>query len=320
MTAKREPVKNAGIIRLIDTHIEHRARRGQTVRFKYVKGHSGDVGNDGADAQANLGVLRDIVAERDWQADLEVLMQAQAMWDAEDTGVEVEASPTRKRSRTPPRQNTPPKPASTSIAVGIRPQAPQTPSRGSAARLAAIEHALNTPPKAPQTPSRGSAARLAAIEHALNTPPEKGEPPNKRRGVSPPRPLNNALFPPARAPQTPTSARSARLADVQAALETPSKPSPSSYSRRDVDVLPSLEYGTGSRRGMTTSATSTAPMEAFRCPVKVLYAAPPLIPVRKEDVNFDVSCSMFLDYEMLILLFQEYDGCLLSEDELANEI
>ncbi|KAJ2918384.1 hypothetical protein MD484_g2007, partial [Candolleomyces efflorescens] len=77
-SAKNEPVKNVGIIRLIDAHLDRRARLGQPVLLSYVKGHSGDIGNDGADAQANLGATLPPVPERDWARDEELLKQDQA--------------------------------------------------------------------------------------------------------------------------------------------------------------------------------------------------------------------------------------------------
>ncbi|KAJ7610863.1 ribonuclease H-like domain-containing protein, partial [Roridomyces roridus] len=50
-----QPVKNAPLIRYIQAHLEARKRRDQQVKLSYVKGHSGDRGNDGADYQANIG-------------------------------------------------------------------------------------------------------------------------------------------------------------------------------------------------------------------------------------------------------------------------
>jgi hypothetical protein len=40
----------------------------QKIRLQHVKGHSGDVGNDGADAMANIGTLLPVVEDRDWEA------------------------------------------------------------------------------------------------------------------------------------------------------------------------------------------------------------------------------------------------------------
>jgi hypothetical protein len=65
--SKGEPVKNLGVIRYIAACIQARARRGQKVLFEYVKGHSGDEGNDGADALANMGATLPSLEERDWE-------------------------------------------------------------------------------------------------------------------------------------------------------------------------------------------------------------------------------------------------------------
>ncbi|THV06488.1 hypothetical protein K435DRAFT_848971 [Dendrothele bispora CBS 962.96] len=61
-----KPVANAPLIRYVHTLLESRINLGQRVRIDYVKGHSGDVGNDGADAQANIGATKCEVEERDW--------------------------------------------------------------------------------------------------------------------------------------------------------------------------------------------------------------------------------------------------------------
>ncbi|KAF8079107.1 ribonuclease H-like domain-containing protein [Lyophyllum atratum] len=65
-TAAGQPVKNPGIIRYLAALFEARKLFGQEVRLQYVKGHSGDRGNDGADTQANIGAHKDPVPERDW--------------------------------------------------------------------------------------------------------------------------------------------------------------------------------------------------------------------------------------------------------------
>jgi ribonuclease HI len=68
-------VKNAAIIRCISTYLDIRSKLGQKVVLEYVKGHSGDLGNDGADAMANQGALLPPTPERDWGALEQQLMQ-----------------------------------------------------------------------------------------------------------------------------------------------------------------------------------------------------------------------------------------------------
>ncbi|KAF6754361.1 ribonuclease H-like domain-containing protein [Ephemerocybe angulata] len=97
--SKGEPVKNDGIIRLIEAHLDRRGKFGQKVRFAYVKGHSGDVGNDGADYQANLGAMMPFVAERDWKEDLEELLMDTLLEEAERETAPAPPPEARKRSR-----------------------------------------------------------------------------------------------------------------------------------------------------------------------------------------------------------------------------
>lgn len=61
-------MKNVELIRYISAQLEVRGLRGQDVRLAYVKGHSGDTGNDGADLQANIGATKPLAPERDWAA------------------------------------------------------------------------------------------------------------------------------------------------------------------------------------------------------------------------------------------------------------
>jgi hypothetical protein len=67
-TSQGLQVKNAGIIRCISLYLDIRGRRGQKVVLEYVKGHSGDTGNDGADLMANHGAVLPIQPERNWEA------------------------------------------------------------------------------------------------------------------------------------------------------------------------------------------------------------------------------------------------------------
>lgn len=67
-TAGGKPVTNKELIDYTLTLLETRQRSGQPVQFEYVKGHSGNVGNDGADALAVAGCSLPEIPERDWVA------------------------------------------------------------------------------------------------------------------------------------------------------------------------------------------------------------------------------------------------------------
>ncbi|KAF9056015.1 ribonuclease H-like domain-containing protein [Panaeolus papilionaceus] len=69
------PIKNAGIIKSIWAQLGIREASGQKFRFKYVKGHSGHYGNDGADDMANRGAMLPAVEERDWDREEQELQQ-----------------------------------------------------------------------------------------------------------------------------------------------------------------------------------------------------------------------------------------------------
>ncbi|KAF8665425.1 hypothetical protein AX16_000444 [Volvariella volvacea WC 439] len=74
------PVKNVLLIRYLSTLLDERCLHGQKVHLKYVKGHSGDVGNDGADAQANIGTTKAEVPEPNWE-ELEKLAKQRMVID-----------------------------------------------------------------------------------------------------------------------------------------------------------------------------------------------------------------------------------------------
>ena len=59
-------VLNKELIDYTLTLLETRQRAGQPVSLEYVKGHSGDVGNDGADALAVAGCDFTEKPDRDW--------------------------------------------------------------------------------------------------------------------------------------------------------------------------------------------------------------------------------------------------------------
>lgn len=56
------------MIRYLLALLSLRAARGEDVVFEHVRGHSNNVGNDGADSLAKLGTTEPIVSERDWLA------------------------------------------------------------------------------------------------------------------------------------------------------------------------------------------------------------------------------------------------------------
>ena len=66
VTSAGKPVLNKELIDYILTLLETRQRSGQPVTLEYVKGHSGDVGNDGADTLAVAGCSLPEKPERDW--------------------------------------------------------------------------------------------------------------------------------------------------------------------------------------------------------------------------------------------------------------
>jgi hypothetical protein len=70
VTASGTPVANAPLIRYIAALLDLRGRSGQKFRFVKVKGHSGDVGNDGADALAVAGAYKgmETAIEQDWES------------------------------------------------------------------------------------------------------------------------------------------------------------------------------------------------------------------------------------------------------------
>jgi ribonuclease HI len=65
-TSKGEPVKNVELVMYMDALLSVRERSGQQVRLQYVRGHVGEVGNEGADALAVRGTKLDDVDEPDW--------------------------------------------------------------------------------------------------------------------------------------------------------------------------------------------------------------------------------------------------------------
>jgi RNase H len=62
----KQPVKNKELIQYISSLIASRHDKNQSIHLEYVKGHSGDVGNDGADALAVAGCWKPEIPEKNW--------------------------------------------------------------------------------------------------------------------------------------------------------------------------------------------------------------------------------------------------------------
>ncbi|KAL5519723.1 hypothetical protein ACEPAG_1383 [Sanghuangporus baumii] len=91
-TSSGKPVLNALLIKYLLSLLNLRQLHGFPVRFVYVKGHAGIEGNEGADAQANLGAALPEVPERDWEDDtksIEALIKEVRESLAEQEGPEV---------------------------------------------------------------------------------------------------------------------------------------------------------------------------------------------------------------------------------------
>lgn len=185
VNSSKEPVKNAGIIRYISALLDLRAKSGQKVRLQYVKGHSGDTGNDGADAQANQGTTQPPRDELDWAAmekelrrKIELEWHAQKVEDAvpvevvslEDNATTNKVLPSlRRRAVSPRRAETP------------SPQKKQANSR----RILELEATLESPVQS--RPSSSHAPQAIARLSPSKTPLRPST-------VAPPVPVNEEDF------------------------------------------------------------------------------------------------------------------------------
>jgi ribonuclease HI len=86
VTSKGTLVKNAELIKYTEALLSMRSRTGQQVRLEHVRGHAGEVGNEGADALAVCGTQLPDVEEPDWEALRVTLERAPAQGTS--TGVE----------------------------------------------------------------------------------------------------------------------------------------------------------------------------------------------------------------------------------------
>ncbi len=82
------------MIRCISAYLTLRGRLGQKAVLEYVKGHSGDVGNDGADLMANKGSTEPQLEDRNWDV-LEREIE-EDMYNASQTNVKHDLNDERK--------------------------------------------------------------------------------------------------------------------------------------------------------------------------------------------------------------------------------
>ncbi|KAF7307246.1 Ribonuclease H [Mycena indigotica] len=95
------PVLNKELIQYVLAHLDNRKTRGQEIVLQYVKGHSGNPGNDAADALAVAGTFLPQTPERDWvklKAELE-RSQQQEVRTQSPPKIRKVASPTQSPSK-----------------------------------------------------------------------------------------------------------------------------------------------------------------------------------------------------------------------------
>ncbi|KAI0260463.1 ribonuclease H-like domain-containing protein [Gloeopeniophorella convolvens] len=68
VSSKGTAVKNVELVMYLDALLHAREQSGQSVRLEYVRGHAGELGNEGADALAVGGTSLPEVQEPDWDA------------------------------------------------------------------------------------------------------------------------------------------------------------------------------------------------------------------------------------------------------------
>lgn len=272
-TTNGEPVRNAGIIRYLSALLEERGRRGQQIRLQYVKGHSGDPGNDGADAQANIGAMLPSRPERDWEASktltnetVEALIPTNIVPQVPATQ-EVEVDATHQPSEASERpakifKNSrlasldPPPAASLLRKTPIKPREPVVPAM------------VLTPTRPIRSPLRPSAAATSSP----NKPTVYSRPIHQATRMAEAFPAPDPdpmihLFPPR--PQSPPKETPSRAQATSTSTHTASQ-----YN--DLRIQPRIN-GT------------PKPTRSPKSPLTVSKVVPPLIPASVSDIDLDVS-------------------------------
>lgn len=266
-TSDGQPVKNASVISYLSSLLAERGKRGQQILLQYVKSHSGDPGNDGADAQANIGATLPPRSELDWSAMqsrvnnlIESLIPKQTSEVSVSSTVEtqLELSETSERPRKMLKNH--------AIVTQASPIASHIPTHISV-------------PKAQVTPTLPSRSPLRSIkisDSSLDRLTVYSRPPHPESST-----LESSKAPVIQSPSSP-------LLESSFLTQSPGTPVTRSSETSDVTRTPTP----------TTTHSQNSPTkmnEVFRLPplpkspLKVSEVAPPLIPVSTSDIDLDVS-------------------------------
>ncbi|KAI0337718.1 ribonuclease H-like protein [Trametopsis cervina] len=171
-TGGGKPVSNKELICYIDALLVERKKFGQKVTFEHVRGHSGDVGNDGADGQANLGCELPAEPDRDWalleQTTRDRIADAQtAMEQADEEGL-IEAMSDDKPMEEPAHQEDLPEEYPVTPVVAAA-QLPATPPKQSTSTLP-------SPKKSPFKPAKRDTPQFTGTPRSPRKPAPAPEP------------------------------------------------------------------------------------------------------------------------------------------------
>ncbi|KXN90094.1 Ribonuclease H [Leucoagaricus sp. SymC.cos] len=279
------PVKNVAIIRYLSTLLEERGKRGQQVRLQYVKGHSGDPGNDGADAQANLGAALPPRPDLDWEdlrarasQTIEALIPTASPEGSavRQTVIDVEARPEPELNERPPKISRSFESESSLNPTTAVPKTTKTLAKPSAPESTAV--IPTRPTRSPLRPS--TTARLDSVK-----------PTDYQKSLG--QAVSNFTSP-SSVPPTQLQPQNSRATTP---IATP--PGKSALAQTAVPRAPGDRSSHFLKPNGTSKPTSFPP----KSPLLVSRVAPPLVPVSVSNIDFD-----------------SYKDCLLEGEEWAKEI